>query len=75
MYSKFLKKRNGKTKKQYQDYKKLFESIKKWSKKLHFSKLILKYKNNIRKTWQVIKEATGKEKYKQQNLPKKILVD
>ena len=42
---------------------------------MHFSKLILKYKNNIKKTWQVIKEAIGKEKYKQQNLPKKILVD
>ena len=43
--------------------------------KLYFSKLILKYKNNIKKTWQVIKEAIGKEKCKQQNLPKKILVD
>ena len=42
---------------------------------MYFSKLILKYKNNIKKTWQVIKEAIGKEKYKQQNLPKKILVD
>ena len=41
---------------------------------MHFSKLILKYKNNIKKTWQVIKEAIGKEKYKQ-NLPKKIQVD
>ena len=71
MYSKFLKKRNEKTKKEYQDYKKLFESIKKRSKKLYFSKLILKYKNNIKKTWQAIKEAIGKEKYKQQNLPKK----
>ena len=68
MYSK-LKKR------EYQDYKKFFESIKKRSKKLYFSKLILKYKNNIKKTWHVIKEAIGKEKYKQQNLPKKILVD
>ena len=68
LYSK-LKKR------EYQDYKKLFESIKKRSKKLYFSKLILKYKNNIKKTWHVIKEAIGKEKYKQQNLPKKILVD
>ena len=58
-----------------EDYKKLFESIKKRSKKLYFSKLILKYKNNIKKTWQVIIEAIGKEKYKQQNLPKKILVD
>ena len=75
MYLKFLKKRNEKTKKEYQDYKKLFESIKKRSKKLYFIKLILKYKNNIKKTWQVIKEAIGKEKCKQQNLPKKILVD
>ena len=41
LYSKFLKKRNEKTKKEYQDYKKLFESIKKRSKKLYFSKLIL----------------------------------
>ena len=72
---KVFKKRNEKPKKEYQDYKKLFESIKKRSKKLHFSKLLLKYKNNIKKTWQVIKEAIGKEKYKQQNFPKKILVD
>ena len=42
---------------------------------MYFSKIILKYKNNIKKTWQVIKEAIGKEKYKQQNLPKKILVE
>ena len=40
---------NDKTKKEYQDYKNLFESIKKRSKKLYFSKLILKYKNNIKK--------------------------
>ena len=50
LYSKFLKKLNEKTKKEYQDYKKIFEYIKKWSKKLYFSKLILKYKNNIKKT-------------------------
>ena len=42
---------------------------------MYFSKLILKHKYNIKKTWQVIKEAIGKEKHKQQNLPKKILVD
>ena len=71
LYSKFKKKkRNEKTKKEYQDYKKLFESIKKRSKKLHFSKLILKYKTKIKKTWQVMKETIGKEKCKQQNLPK-----
>ena len=61
LYSKFLKKRNEKTKKEYQDYKELFESIKKWPKKLYFSKLIIKYKSNIKKAWQVIKEAIEKK--------------
>ena len=56
LYSKFLKKRNEKTKKEYQDYKKLFESIKKRSKKLYFSKLILKYKNNIKKLSKSLKK-------------------
>ena len=36
------------------------ESIKKCAKKNYFSSVILKYKNNIKKTWNVIKEATGK---------------
>ena len=44
-------------------------------KKLHFSKLILKYKNNIKKTWQIIKEAIGKEKCNQHRFPTKIVVD
>ena len=44
-------------------------------KKLHFSKLILKYKNNIKKTWQIIKEAIWKEKRNQHKFPTKIVVD
>ena len=59
-YSKFLNERNQKTKKEYQDYKNLFESSMKRSKKLYFSKVILNYKNNIKKNWQVIKKAIGK---------------
>ena len=62
-------------KKQYEDYKRFFESFKKRSNKFYFSELILKYKNNIKKSWQAIKKAIRKEKYKQQYLPKKILVD
>ena len=38
-YLKSFLKRNEKTKKEYQDYKKLSESIKKLTKKLYFSKL------------------------------------
>ena len=52
----------------------MFETIKKRSKKLHFSKLIVKYKDNIKKTWFVIKEVIGKEKPQQQNFPQKICV-
>ena len=57
---------------EYKTYKKPFESIKKRSKKLHFSNLILKYKHNIKKTWEVIKESIGKGKSNHQSFPKKI---
>ena len=42
------------------NYKKLFEAIKKRSKKNHFSILILTFKNNIKKTWEIIKDSIGK---------------
>ena len=60
------------TKFKYKTFKKLFESIKKPSKKLHFSNLILKYKHNIKNTWEVIKEFIGKGKCNHQSLPKKL---
>ena len=59
---------------EYKTYKKVFESIKKRSKKLYFSNLIVKYKNNIKKTWEVIRESIGKGKSNHQNFPKKIIV-
>ena len=75
LYEKSLKKRNEKAEKEYRDYKKLFESLKKRSKRMYYSNLILKYKNNIKKTWQIIKEALGKEKCSNQSLPKTVLVN
>ena len=62
LYDKFLKTRIQKIELEYKNYKNLFEAIKKRSKKLHYSKLIVKYKENIKKTWSVIKEVIGKEK-------------
>ena len=50
LYEKLLKNQNEKTELEYKTYKKLFESIKRCSKKLHFSNLILNYKHNIKKT-------------------------
>ena len=62
LYTKFLLNRNQKNETEYKNYKKLFESIIRRSKKLHLSKLIPKYKSNIKETWQIIKEAIGREK-------------
>ena len=73
LYEKFLKNRNKKNELEYKTYKKRFESIKKRSKKLHFSNLILKYKHKIKKTWEVIKESIGKGKFNHQSFPKKKL--
>ena len=41
----------------YKNYKNLFEQMKKRAKRLHFSNLVIKYKNNIKMTWSAIKEA------------------
>ena len=71
---KVLRKQKPKNEAEPKNYKKLFESIKRHSKKLNFSKLILKYKNNIKKMWQIIKERLGKEKCNQHKFPTKIVV-
>ena len=49
LYQKLLKTRTEKNESEYKNYKKLFESNKKRSKKLHFSRLILKYQSNSKK--------------------------
>ena len=44
LYEKFLKICNEKNKSEYKTYKKLYESIRKRSKKIYFSNRIVKYK-------------------------------
>ena len=69
LYEKFLKKGNCRNELEYKNCKTLFEAVKKCSKNK-----LLKYKNNMKKTWEVIKKSIGREKYSQQNFPKKILI-
>ena len=75
LYEKFLKNQNKKNELEYENYKHLFEAVKKRPKKLHFSELILRYKNNIKKTWKVIKERIGKKKYGHENFPRKLVIN
>ena len=42
-------------------------------KRLDFSRLKLKYQNNIKKTWNVFKDAIGKTKSMQSRFPDKII--
>ena len=61
---------------EYGNYKKGFESINKGAKKKnYFTSSILNHENNILKTWEVIKETTGKTRCnKQKFYPAKVLL-
>ena len=75
LYDKFLKHKTEINETNYKNYKNLFESIKFKSKKNYYAQLILKYQNNIKKTWQAIKEITGKTALKNDNLPRTIILN
>ena len=75
LYKKFLKKINKISEKRYKTYKTLFKTLRKKSKRSHYSNLTDKYKCNIKKTWVVIKEIIGKSKFKIKKLPHRIVFD
>ena len=62
LYKKNFLNRNSRNDSEYKNHKKLFELVKGWSKKLYYSNLILKYKNNLKRTWDVIMDSIGKAK-------------
>ena len=45
------------------------------SKKFYYSSQLLKYKNNIQKTWNIIKEIVGKKDMNVCRLPKKLIIN
>ena len=72
LYEKFLKRKTLENEQKYKEYKNLFESLKKKSKRNHYSTLLNKNLGNAKKTWDIIKEVTGKAKITNMNgLPKK----
>ena len=76
LYEKFLKHITILNKEKYKAWKNLFESIKRKSKKSYFSKKILQYKNNMKKTWSVMKEIMGKmHRHNKSKLTRKLFVD
>ena len=56
LYYKFLKTRNHKSELKHKSYKNFIETIAKCPKKLHYSKLITEYKENVKKHGQYLKK-------------------
>ena len=69
-----MKNRNTEKELNYKQYKTLFDSLKKKSKKNYYSDLIDSYKNNIPKTRDVMKEIIGNKRVTNALLPNFITV-
>ena len=69
-----MKNRNPEKELNYKQYKILFESLKKKSKKNYCSYLVDSYKYSIKKTWDVMKETTGSKRVSNISLPNFIKV-
>ena len=64
-----MKNRNPEKEPNYKQYKTLFESLKKKSKKNYYSDLIDSYKYNIKKMWHVMKKIIGNKRVTNAPLP------
>ena len=71
----FLKKRTLQNEQKYKNYKNLFETIKKKTKKIYYCNKLLKCTGDIKKTWNALKDITGKPKIKSTNLPRKRTIN
>ena len=74
LYNKYLKSRSVKDEYNYKSYKKLFYKLIKRSKIDYCSNQLNSYKTDIKKTWSILNEITGRKKIKTDNLPKSIKV-
>ena len=74
LYENFLKNRNPEKELNYKQYKILFGSLKKKSKKNYYSDLINSHKYNIKKTWNIMKEIIGNKRVTNFPLPNFITV-
>ena len=75
LYEKFMKKRTSQNESIYKVYKSLFESLKKKSKKNYYTRRLENYQNDIKKSWDVIKEIIMGAKSTKGSFPRRIIID
>ena len=75
LYIKYLKTRTPESEARYKNYKNLFESLRKKAKRNYYSSMLDRYKNNSKRTWQIMKEIIGKASTQTNSLPKTIKIN
>ena len=75
MYSKFLKNKSTQNEQIYKNYKHLFEKLRKKAKQTYYQSILKDCQNDMTRTWQIMKEITGKCKVNCNRFPKSIIVN
>ncbi|XP_065650433.1 MATH and LRR domain-containing protein PFE0570w-like [Hydra vulgaris] len=75
LYEKFIKKRTYKNETKYENYKRLFETVIKDSKKQYYTNQLHNCKNDAQKMWRIMKEVIGKKNISANELPKKLIIN
>ena len=73
LYEKILKKRTSRNENICKTYKSLFESLKKKSKKIYYTRRLENYQNDIKKLWDVFKEIIVGAKSTKGSFPRMII--
>ena len=75
LYKIFLKKITLPNESIYKAYKSLFESLKKKSKKIYYTGRLENYQNDIKNSWEVIKEISPGAKSAKDSFPRRMIID
>ena len=74
LYEKFFKKRTTRNESIYKAYKSLFESLKRKSKKIYYTRRLENYQNDIKKSWDVIQEIIAGVKSTKGSFPRRMII-
>ena len=72
MYIKFLKDKSIQNEQIYKNYKHLFETLRKKAKQAFYQSVRKDCQNDMTRTWQIMKEITGKSKVNSNRFLKSI---
>ena len=75
LYDKFLRSKTNENGKKYKTYKSLFEILNEKYKKNYYSRKLENCEQNMKKTWDTIKQVIGKTKTIKNDIPKRMVID